>query len=188
MFFFRKQAQFTSNFGSSLPPWKVHEPTFLWFGLPGPLLRKGGLEKGVCIKFSGKKKEPKPKLFGSDIFRWGGGLPREGAGAKEFGMSLETGKPNFLAGYAGILLGYPGGARKVREKKVCVQFSSPKLRSLSTQGLLHTEFGAENKSALFQDFLLLSAVLRVRGRFHNPRQTLVRTKLRLKCFPRIVRN
>ena len=37
-----------------------------------------------------KKKEPKPKLFGPDIFRWGGGLPREGVGAKKFGMSLEA--------------------------------------------------------------------------------------------------
>ena len=25
-----------------------------------------------------------------DIFWWGGGLPREGVGAKKFGMSLET--------------------------------------------------------------------------------------------------
>ena len=39
---------------------------------------------------SGKKKEPKPKLFGPDIFGWGGGLPREGVGAKKFGMSFET--------------------------------------------------------------------------------------------------
>ena len=45
-------------------------------------------------------------------------------------------------------------------------------------------FGAENKSALFQDFLLISAVLRVRGRFQNPRQTPVRTNLRLKRFPK----
>ena len=44
------------------------------------------------------------------------------------------------------------------------------------------EFGAENKSALFQ-FLLPSAVLRVWGRFQNPCQTSVRTKLRLKRFP-----
>ena len=35
------------------------------------------------------KKEPKPKLLSPDIFRWGGGLPREGVGAKKFGMSLE---------------------------------------------------------------------------------------------------
>ena len=52
---------------------------------------------------SGTKKEPKPKLLSPDIFRWGGGLPREGVGAKKFGMFLEP----------GILLGYPGSARKV---------------------------------------------------------------------------
>ena len=36
------------------------------------------------------KKEPKPKLLSPDIFRWGRGLPHEGAGAKKFGMALET--------------------------------------------------------------------------------------------------
>ena len=39
---------------------------------------------------SGKKKEPKPKLFGPDIFGWGGGPPCEWVGAKKFGMSLEN--------------------------------------------------------------------------------------------------
>ena len=39
---------------------------------------------------SGKGKEPKPKLFGPDIFRWGGGLPREGVRGKKFGMCIET--------------------------------------------------------------------------------------------------
>ena len=79
---------------------------------------------------SGKKKKPKPKLFGSDIFGWGGGLPREWVGAKKFGMSLETRQIKlFLAGYPRILPGYPGGARKVWENKVCVQFSSPNIRA-----------------------------------------------------------
>ena len=36
------------------------------------------------------KKTHKAKLLGPDIFCWGGGLPREGVGAKEFGMSLAT--------------------------------------------------------------------------------------------------
>ena len=41
-------------------------------------------------------------------------------------MSLETqGNQTFLAGYPGILPGYPGSARKVWEKKVWVQFPSP---------------------------------------------------------------
>ena len=60
---------------------------------------------------SGKKKEPKPKLSGPDFFGWGGGLPREGVGAKKFGMSFETqGNQTFWAGYPGILPGYRGGA------------------------------------------------------------------------------
>ena len=33
-----KQARFTLNFCFGMPLRKVHEPTFLWFGLPGPLL------------------------------------------------------------------------------------------------------------------------------------------------------
>ena len=33
-----KQARFTLNFCSGMPLRKVHELTFLWFGLPGPLL------------------------------------------------------------------------------------------------------------------------------------------------------
>ena len=34
--------------------------------------------------------QPTCKLLSLDIFRWGRGLPREGVGAKKFGMSLET--------------------------------------------------------------------------------------------------
>ena len=36
-----KQARFTLNFCSGMPPRKVHELTFFWFGLPGSLLKKG---------------------------------------------------------------------------------------------------------------------------------------------------
>ena len=39
-------------------------------------------------------KEPKPKLFGPDIFGRGGGLPREGVEAKEF--ASKPGKSNFF--------------------------------------------------------------------------------------------
>ena len=42
------------------------------------------------------------------------GLPREGVGAKKFGMSLEAqGNQTFGWEILGLLLGYPGGARKV---------------------------------------------------------------------------
>ena len=47
-------------------------------------------QKGLAALRSGKKKEPKPKLFGPGIFGWGGGLPLEGVGAKKFGTSFET--------------------------------------------------------------------------------------------------
>ena len=47
---------------------------------------------------SGTTREPKPKLFGPDIFGWGGGLPSEGVGAKKLGMSFETQETKLLGG------------------------------------------------------------------------------------------
>ena len=41
VFSLEKQARFTLNFCSGMPLRKVHELTFLWFGLPGPLLMLG---------------------------------------------------------------------------------------------------------------------------------------------------
>ena len=65
---------------------------------------------------SGKKKEPKLKLFGPDIFGWGGGLPREGVGAKKFGMPLETREIKLfgrdILGFAGKPWGCPKSLRK----------------------------------------------------------------------------
>ena len=60
------------------------------------------LSKSFCRDsyLPGKKKEPKPKLFGLDMFGWGGRLPREG-------------------------VDIPGAPEKFEKKKVCVQFSSP---------------------------------------------------------------
>ena len=40
-----KQAQFTLNFCSGMPLWKVHELTLLWFGLSGPLLTQESILK-----------------------------------------------------------------------------------------------------------------------------------------------
>ena len=47
-----EQARFTLNFCSRMPLRKVHELTFLWFGLPGPLLTNVNTLKhraGKCI-------------------------------------------------------------------------------------------------------------------------------------------
>ena len=50
-----------------------------------------------------------------------------GWGAQKFGMSFESqGSHTFLAGYPGILPGYPRGAPKSFRKEVCVQFVAPK--------------------------------------------------------------
>ena len=55
---------------------------------------------------SGKKKEPKPKLLGPDIFGWGESLLREGEGGQKVRYAFRNpGKPNFWAGYPGILAG-----------------------------------------------------------------------------------
>ena len=60
------------------------------------------------LKDKTRKKEPKPKLAGPDIFGWGEGLPREGVGAKKFGMSFEAqGNSIFWAGDPGIFAGMP---------------------------------------------------------------------------------
>ena len=69
----------------------------------------------IFCSSSGKKKEPKPKLFGPDIFGGrGGGLPREGGGGQKVRYVLRNpGKPNFLAGCPDIFAGLFGGVRKV---------------------------------------------------------------------------
>ena len=89
-----------AKFGEHIPDWQ-------------------GLEHLV----SGKKNDPKPKHCEfPDIFGWGGGLPREGVGAKKFGMSFEAqGKPNFLAGCPGIFGGISQGCPKSLRKTICVQ-------------------------------------------------------------------
>ena len=45
-----KQARFTLNFCSGTPLRKVHELTFLWFGLPGPLLNPDLKEQVTLLK------------------------------------------------------------------------------------------------------------------------------------------
>ena len=74
----------------------------------------------ICAEISGTKKQPKPKLFGPDIFGWGGGLPGERVGTKEFGTFFQTRKNKL---FRGISRGCPTG---LRTKEVLAQFSNPK--------------------------------------------------------------
>ena len=68
--------------------------------------------------FSGKNQEPKPKLFGPDIFGWGGGLPRERVGAEKFGMSFETqGYQTFWRDIPGFCRDIPGVPEKFEQKR-----------------------------------------------------------------------
>ena len=67
---------------------------------------------------SGTEKEPKPKLFGPDIFQWGRGLPRERVGAKKFDTSLETREIKlFGQDIPGFCRDIPGAPEKFEKKK-----------------------------------------------------------------------
>ena len=70
-----------------------------------------------------RKKEPKPKLLSLDIFWWGGGLPREGVGAKKFGMSLETqGIKLFWRDIPGFCRDIPEAPEKFEKKMFGLNF------------------------------------------------------------------
>ena len=76
----------------------------------------------ICAKTitlqSGKRRNPKPKLFGLDILGWGGGLPTRRGGGQKFRMWLENQENRILGGIS-------RGCPKSLTKKVCVQFLSP---------------------------------------------------------------
>ena len=113
--------------GGDFPPdWHLSVPVCLFLALLGFFPRFFYHSPGLPFSSFGKKKAPKPKLFGPDILGWVGGLPREGVGAKKFGMSFETQGNQTLCGiYPGILPGISQGCPKSLRKKVRVQFSSP---------------------------------------------------------------
>ena len=68
-----------------------------------------------CSIAEARRRSMNPNFWVRIILWWGGGLPREGVGAKEFGMCLETkGKETFWRD----ILELP----EKFEKKVCVQF------------------------------------------------------------------
>ena len=67
----------------------------------------------------GRKRNPN-RNFWSGCLRWGGGLPRQGVGAKKFGMSFETqGNRTFwrdIPKFAGI---FRGCQKKLWRKSLC---------------------------------------------------------------------
>ena len=75
-------------------------------------------EKKKYPPFSGRKKEPKPKLFGPDILLWSRGLPRERVGAKKFDTSLETREIKlFGRDIPGFRRDIPGAPEKFEKKR-----------------------------------------------------------------------
>ena len=80
----------------------------------------------MALHFSeGRKKEAKPKLFSPDICQWGRGLPREGVGAKKFGMSLETRAIKlFGRDIPGFCRDIPAVPEKSEKKKFVFNFRS----------------------------------------------------------------
>ena len=82
---------------------------------------------------SRRKKEPKPKLFGPDIFQWGRGLPRERLGAKKFDTSLETSEIKlFGRDIPGFCRDIPGAPEKFEKKKFGFNFRSLLMEQLDT--------------------------------------------------------
>ena len=60
--------------------------------LGGPQTTKMSIRKRGGF-FAGKKRSTKAYFWVRDIFPWGGGLLRQGAEVKKFGMLLETQRP-----------------------------------------------------------------------------------------------
>ena len=105
---------------------------------------------------SGKKKEPKPKLFGPDNFGWGGGLPREAVGAEKFGRSLETREIKlFWRDIPGFCRDIPEVPEKFEKKKFVFNF-----RSLSKQSI-----GRREKTPIPKTRFSIWTLLRTSGRF-----------------------
>ena len=75
-----------------------------------------------------RKRNPNPNFWVRIFFGWGGGSKTStwrGGGQKVRYVPRNQGNHIFLAGYPRILPGYPGGGRKVREKKSLCSFFGP---------------------------------------------------------------
>ena len=129
-----------------------------------------GCSKSLFQK-SGTKKEPKPKLSSPDIFWWGGGLPREGVGAKKFGMSLETqGIKLFWRDIPGFCRDIPEAPEKFEKKmfgfnsrplkKVRANFSFPDDMNRALSDPNRGDFEIANRQRLQSQLKKFTATLR----------------------------
>ena len=114
----RKQKTFQHFPNKECSPW-----SFLFSFLSWGLWITGALQSFSLRQ----EKETQTQTFGSGypLVGWGSFLWR-GGGRKVRYVPRNQGDQTFVAGYPGILPGYPGGARKVWEKKIVFnQFSFP---------------------------------------------------------------
>ena len=143
----------------------------MWKFSIDPLRLQNQLENSVSIDYlaetikSGKKKEPKPKLVGTAIFGWGGGLPSEGLGAEKFGMSLETRETKlFWRDIPGFCQDIPEVPEKFEKKKFVFNFRSLSKRKRRIQNAFaastpHRRYGHRLRTPFLQTLfprLLLS--------------------------------
>ena len=69
------------------------------------------------------EKRAQPKLLSPDISQWGRGLPREGVGAKEFGIAPRNqGNQAFFGRYPGFCRDIPELPGKLEKKKFVFNF------------------------------------------------------------------
>ena len=93
--------------------------------IPDTFLQSGQANMSGTF-FQARKEKHKPKLSSPDILRWDRGLPREGLGAKKFGMCLGIGEMKlFGRDIPGFCWDIPGGARTVRTKKSLCSIFGP---------------------------------------------------------------
>ena len=112
---------------------------------------------------SGAKKEPKPKLLSPDIFWWGGGLPREGVGAKKVRyVPRNPGNQTFFCGISQDFAGISRKRPKSLRKKCLGSFFGPYLKGRQTGGggFQTGGFPDQDLSFLFCPFLGLSRFFR----------------------------
>ena len=133
-----------------------HSIWSIWAHCPQILLslRKNGQEESRLLNLRRLRSSRDPLGFldiireekGTQTQTFGSGYPPvgwgfstwRGGGRKVRYVPRNQGNQTLLAGYPRILPGYPGGAQKVWEKKVCVQFSFPTLVLLPGSMRVHT--------------------------------------------------